>query len=123
MVVAVHGPGCGFCAEMAEQARRRAAGWRTWGVELVVLRESPRPLQLPVPQLLDPAGRTREQFGAQVDAALLVVDRRGVVVGWWPVVHPEEPEWSQVDATARWVGVQEPECGTCGAEESWERLC
>ncbi len=122
VVLVLHGPGCWDCAQVARAAGRRAGAWSSWGVEALVVREEEAAVDAPIPQVRDPAGRTRQRHSPGADALVLVFDRRGEVAACWTLAHPREPDWEQVDATVRWVGVQEPECGTCAVEPAWQQL-
>ncbi|MFN3285056.1 MAG: hypothetical protein ACK45F_02100 [bacterium] len=122
VVLVVHGPSCSDCAQVVRAAGRRAAAWASWGVEALGVREEEAGVDAPFPQVRDPTGRTRRQYGAEADAVVLVLDRRGEVAACWALAHPREPDWEQVDAAVRWVGVQEPECGTCAVEPAWQQL-
>jgi len=120
VLVALHGPRCPGCADLARELCRRAGMWERWGVRVLVLREDAEPFPGQVPQAQDPGGRTRRTWAPGVDAFLAVVDRRGVEAGRWAWDHPRAPDWFQVDEAVRWVGTQEPECGTCVVEPAWE---
>ncbi|MCS7235217.1 MAG: hypothetical protein RMM30_04480 [Armatimonadota bacterium] len=117
VVLAVEGAGCHGCVQLAAEAVQRAAWWAGWGVELLLLCEGP-PLPVPAHQARDPRGRTR----GGADAVCLVFDRRGRPAGRWVLTHPHRLPWEELDALVRWVGVQEPECGTCVVEPAWEEL-
>jgi len=91
-----------------------------WGVGLVGVREEPEPLVELARQLYDPTGRTRAEWDPDADAVVLAFDRRGQAAAAWVLRHPTLPDWEQLEATVRWVGVQEPECGTCAPEPPWQ---
>ncbi len=112
-----HGGGCRACAELVEQVRTRAERWERWGVRLLVVGDGEERACSNLPGAGPCTADARETGGG---AVLLVVDRRGQVAGRWDVIHPETPDWREVDETVRWVGVQEPECGTCSVEPAWE---
>jgi hypothetical protein len=117
VVAAVEGAGCRGCEQLAAETAQRAASWAAWGVEFLLLCEG-APLPVPARQARDPEGRTR----GGADAVWVVFDRRGQPVGRWALTHPHRPPWEELDALVRWVGVQEPECGTCVVEPAWEHL-
>ena len=123
VLAALHGPRCPDCADLAQEVCRRAEAWELWGVRVLVLRRTEEPFPGQVPQAQDPGGRTGKTWAAGADGFLAVVDRRCAEAARWAWDHPQAPEWSQVDEAVRWVGIQEPECGTCVVEPGWEPRC
>ncbi|MBW3624832.1 MAG: hypothetical protein KY468_15625 [Armatimonadetes bacterium] len=58
--------------------------------------------------------------GSDTDVVLAVIDHRGRLMDGWALAHPEPVDWREVAETARWVAVQEPECGACEVLPGWE---
>ncbi|HZP81458.1 MAG TPA: hypothetical protein VFB21_07465 [Chthonomonadaceae bacterium] len=118
----LHGPSCPGCARIAAELAAHRQELEAWGGEVLVLHEEETAFaDLPFRQERDPGGRTRRAFGgADADAVIACLDFRGLLMDGWALRHPEPVDWHEVAETARWVAVQEPECGTCVIAPGWD---
>jgi hypothetical protein len=122
LLVLLHGPGCSYCAEILEEMAAHRADWEAWGTAALVLASEDGPLpEGPFRAGHDPDAAIRGRYaGEAADAVLAVVDQRGRLMDGWSLRHPEPVDWHEVAETARWVAVQEPECGACEVLPGWE---
>ncbi len=119
VLVFLHGPSCGWCAVVARQVAERTSRWGTWGVDVVLVREEAAAFERGLREAQVPEGEGLRRWAPGDGVLVAVLDRRGSVAGSWALRHPHELNWHEVDETVRWVGVQEPECGTCAPEPAW----
>lgn len=115
LLVALHGPGCPFCAQIVEELSAHRDDWEGWDTALLLLLSDPGAgFAFPFLQASDPKGAVRLRYsGAEADVALAVIEHRGRFMDGWSLQHPAPVDWHEVAETVRWVAVQEPECGAC----------
>lgn len=115
LLVALHGPNCPFCAEIAAELAAHSDDWESWGVELLALLSDPGPaFNAPFEQGRDVDGVVRLRYsGAVSDVAFAVVERHGRFMEGWSLRHPEAVDWHEVAETVRWVATQDHDCPSC----------
>lgn len=123
LLALLHGPGCPHCERIAGEMAEHREGWEKWGTAVLVLQSEADPLpQVPFRIGFDPEGAVRRRYsgGGESDAVLAVIDHRGRLMEGWSLAHPAPVDWGEVERTACWVAVQEPECGACEVLPGWE---
>lgn len=123
LLVFLHGPGCVECAILADELLAHRRDWEDWGTALLVLVSDDAPFpDLPFRQGRDPGGAERRRWAGEADAVIAALDHRlRLMDGWW-LRHPEPVDWHEIAETARWVAVQEPECGACEVLPGWDEV-
>jgi hypothetical protein len=98
------------------------ADWESWGTVALVLVSDGGPLpDVPFRTGVDPDGAIRSRYAeGDADTVLALLDHRGRFMDGWSLRHPAPVDWHEVAETARWVAVQEPECGACEVLPGWE---
>ena len=121
LLVFLHGPGCADCAGIAAALVAHGRDWEDWGTALLVLvSDAPFP-DLPFRQGRDPGGAERRRWAeGDADAVIAALDHRLRFMDGWSLRHPEPVDWREIAETARWVAVQEPECGACEVLPGWD---
>lgn len=123
LLVLLHGPSCPHCVKIVEELASQRAEWEKWDTATLVLQtEEDAEWEAPFRLGTDPEGAVKRRYAGSSDAdvVLALLDHRGRFMGGWSLTHPDPVDWHEVSETARWVAVQEPECGACEVLPGWE---